>query len=221
MTRRGVRSPQPRVDLRRDDDAMESSMTLPPIASRGDRQLGFVAAALRAFAFLEHLGFAVVRREPTLIRFESESVFINVYHGRSSYQVGLELGRLQRGELYSLHEVLGGMAPNDLDRARCQTADPATLARCLTSIADTVERNCQLLLVGNDRAFERLDSVVAPMRKSTTLQAKFGAILDRADKAWDQKNLSEAASLYERAAPALDEMRRRRLKYLRSRAKRP
>jgi len=196
-------------------------MTLRSIADGENGRLGFVAAALKAFAFLEDLGFSVVRREPTLLRFESESVFINVYHGRSSYQVGLELGRLQGDELYSLHEVLSGMAPNDLDRARCQTVDPATLVRCLTSIAETVKRNCQLLLVGNDKAFRRLNSVVSPMREATTLQAKFGAILDRADQAWEQKNLSEAASLYERAAPALDETRRRRLEYLHSRAKRP
>ncbi len=196
-------------------------MTLSPIAGGGDGRLGFVAAALKAFAFLDHLSFSVVRRESTLIRFESGSVFINVYHGRSSYHVGLELGRLQEGELYSLHEVLSATAPSELDRARCQTADPATLARCLTSMAETVERNCQLLLMGDDTAFEKLESVVTSMRKAATLQATFGAILDRADQAWEHKNLSEAANLYEQAAPALDEKRRRRLEYLRSRAKRP
>ncbi|MBU6429643.1 MAG: hypothetical protein KGR26_11565 [Cyanobacteria bacterium REEB65] len=183
-------------------------------------RLGFADAAARAFALLLRRGFVLARREGTRLRFESRYVFVNVYHGRSSYEVGLEIGRTHYGDLYSLHEVLSAVAPESIALARCQTSERETLERCLVAIADSVERNCQGLLAGDDKAFEQLMSKVAPMRESATLKAQFGAIIERADRAWESKDLTEAADLYERAERALDETRQRRLGYLRSRAER-
>jgi hypothetical protein len=138
-----------------------------------------------------------------------------VYHGRSSYQIGLELGRLHHGDRYSLHELLTAVAPDEVGRARCQTSDPKVLERCLSAIADVVAKKCGPLLGGDAVSFENLRSSVAPMRKTATLQARFGAILDRADQAWEAKDLRLATDLYQQAEPALNETRCRRLKYLR------
>lgn len=180
-------------------------------------RLDFVDLALKAFGFLLDGGFSVARRDETLLRFESSDVFVNVYHGRSSYEVGLELGRLQEGEMYSLHEVLTAVAPGEVQRARCQTTDREMLARCLDVIAEKVEQRCQLLLAGDSIAFEKLRSAVAPQRKAITLEAQFGAIVDRADRAWEAEDLHAAMNLYEQAIPALDRKGARRLQYLRER----
>jgi len=189
-------------------------MSIDEMASSGRGRLGFIELALSAFAFLLRIGFEVVRREPTRLVFESPVVFVNVYHGRSSYQVGLEIGCREAGDKYSLHELLAAVAPSEVDRARCQTSDPEVLERCLSTIADIVERTCGSLLSGNADAFEELRAAVAPRRKAITLEAQFGAIVDRADQAWAAKDLGRAEELYQRAEPALDETRRRRLKYL-------
>lgn len=195
-------------------------MTLASSSGEGGGRLGFADAAARAFAFLLRSGFALVLREETRLRFESPGVFINVYHGRSSYQVGLEIGRIHDGDLYSLHELLIAVAPENVEWARCQTTDPEALERCLTAIADTVDRKCRSLLAGSREAFEQLQRVVVPMRESATLEAQFGALIDLADRAWERKDFGAAVDLYEKAAGALDETRRRRLEYLRSHAKR-
>src|SRR6266508_1197859 len=55
--------------------------------------LGFAPAATQAFSFLvERLGFRLAKQEPTFVRYESKSVFVNIYHGRSSYEIGVEVG---------------------------------------------------------------------------------------------------------------------------------
>lgn len=190
-------------------------MNLSVISGGGAGRLGFADLVLRAFGFLLQLGFVVARREGTLVRFEKDNVFVNVYHGRSSYQVGLELGRIHEGDTYSLHELLSATSPADIEQARCQTTDPEILGRCLSSIATTIEQRCGFLLKGDACAFEKLDAAVAPGRRAVTLQAQFGAIIGRADKAWESKDFSEAAALYERSEPGLDETRMRRLEYLR------
>ena len=189
-------------------------MSINDSAKSGQGRLGFIELALSSFAFLLRIGFDLVRREPTRLVFESPVVFVNVYHGRSSYQVGLEIGRLEAGDKYSLHELLAAVAPSEVERARCQTSDPEVLERCLASIAAIVARTCGSLLAGDADAFEDLRVAVAPRRKAVTLEAQFGAVVHRADQAWEAKDLGRAEELYQRAEPALDETRRRRLRYL-------
>jgi len=56
--------------------------------------LRFAELTQRHFAFIEAQGFQRVRGEPTFVRFESPALFLNIYHGRSSFEIGAELGRL-------------------------------------------------------------------------------------------------------------------------------
>jgi hypothetical protein len=189
-------------------------MSFTGIPGDGEGRLGFVELALKAFAFLLRLGFTVVKRDGTLVRFESSRVFVNVYYGRRSYSVGLELGRILDGDMYTLYEVLSALAPADIARASCQTNDPNVLERCLGEIAEAVERVCPSLLAGDAAAFEGLRSTVSRMREALTIRYQFGGIIKRADLAWDAKDFGKAADLYEKATPGLDETRRRRLEYL-------
>lgn len=56
-------------------------------------KLGFAGAAEDAFRFLvANCGFRLVSRAPTYVRYESQAVFVNIYHGRSSYEIGVEVG---------------------------------------------------------------------------------------------------------------------------------
>lgn len=59
----------------------------------GRSELGFVQAVRSSFAFLEKVGLQVVREESTLVRFESCNRFVNVFHGRGSYELGVDFGR--------------------------------------------------------------------------------------------------------------------------------
>ena len=112
-------------------------MSLRPIDGGSEGRLDFTTFVLREFAFLFQLGFSVARKESTLVRFESKTCFPNVYHGRSSHAVGVELGRIRQGDMYSLYEVLAAVSPANVDRARFQVSDPAELERCLSLVAST------------------------------------------------------------------------------------
>lgn len=64
------------------------------MASGADRSgLGFDDAVVKQFVFLESFGLFVTRSEPTFVRYESEERFVNVFHGRLSYEIGVEVGR--------------------------------------------------------------------------------------------------------------------------------
>src|SRR5260221_318053 len=57
--------------------------------------LRFPEEVKRQFAFLEALGFRCVRAEPTLVRYESPAIGINIHQGRKSYEIGLEIEPMQ------------------------------------------------------------------------------------------------------------------------------
>lgn len=175
----------------------------------------FPDLALDAFAFLGDIGFRVVRREALLVRLASDAVSVTIYVGRSSFQVGLEVGRTDRPEIYSLHEVLMAFAPEDIAKARCQAVDYNVLVRCLSAIAKTIRACCRDLLEGDSEAFATLRETASGLRRATTLEAQYGATIDDADRAWRENARDTAAALYAEAEPALNETRRRRLAYMR------
>jgi len=177
-------------------------------------RLAFAELAAEAFLFLLRIGFTVARREATLLRFESDAVFVNIYHGRRSYQIGVEIGRLNGQEKFSLHELLVAFGPDEVDKARYQTSESEPVKRYLAEIAATLDTKCRDVLVGDADAFEMLERVTSVSRQAATLQAQYGPIVRQADKAWEDKNLDLAATLYRASEPALDKTRRRRLEYL-------
>src|ERR1700680_1402044 len=61
-------------------------------------KLGFQEAVLSGFKFLSEFGFRPVEQKVTFVRYESSQVFVNVYHGRASYELGVEVGRLTEPE---------------------------------------------------------------------------------------------------------------------------
>ena len=58
-------------------------------------QFGFKDAVLSSFKFLGDFGLRRVEEKLTLVRYESSEVLLNVYHGRASYELGVEIGRLK------------------------------------------------------------------------------------------------------------------------------
>ena len=94
---------------------------LKPTAGPDRARLGFTEAVLSSFSFLtKDFNFCVVKTEPTFVRYESPSVFANIYHGRASFELGFESGRLNDGSgreehPYSLDVII------ELMRAREET----------------------------------------------------------------------------------------------------
>jgi hypothetical protein len=70
---------------------------------QGRGHLGFPQAVRDAFRFLQTFGFKEVGADDTIVRYATERVFLNIYHGRSSYELGIEIGpRSDQQKGYSL-----------------------------------------------------------------------------------------------------------------------
>ena len=69
---------------------------------------GYTNSALARFAYLvTDYGFHVATTDATIVRFVSPKVFVNVYHGRMSLELGVEVGLLTDGSAYGTDYRLG------------------------------------------------------------------------------------------------------------------
>ncbi len=56
-------------------------------------KLGFKEAVVASFDYLSSYGLQCVGTDVTFVKYDSPKVFVNVYHGRGSYELNVEIGR--------------------------------------------------------------------------------------------------------------------------------
>ena len=185
------------------------------------RPTSFVNTVIRVFGFLSAEGFRITEENPGGVRYETSRAFVAVFLEPGSYAIDVRMG-LGRSDGFLLGEVVSALAPGERRPTTFQASTEGALDYCMREIAALIADHCLAYLRCDARAIETVERVAAAARqersRKATLLATFGAVLVRADAAWQHRQLDEAQSLYTEAEPALDDTRRRRLRYLRSRA---
>jgi hypothetical protein len=186
------------------------------VVDRAD--LRFVEAVQAAFRFLvEDLGFRLVNLEPpTFVRYESAATFLNVYHGRRSYEINVEIGRIADpvGRSYRLPDVLNALLGQD-DRRQTyfQASDPQGVRRCVHAVAELVAGHYRSLLKGDDEAFSRVAAQTAEAARALTKEVVQRPVREAAEKAWHARNYAKVRELYESIDDDLSPVERKRLEY--------
>jgi len=182
-------------------------------------QLGFAEAVLTAFDFLvESYGFRVTRAEPTLVRFESQRVFVNIYHGRSSYELGLEIGRLigESGEgehPFSLDTILMLDGAQNPPKALFQASTSQDVNDCVHKLASLVRKYAASALAGDNLTFKRLAEIRAKMSAEIHHAMRLRDIRAEADQAWKERNYPRVLELYESVKSDLTASEVKKLEY--------
>lgn len=186
-------------------------------------RLGFEQAVRSRFEFLEtHYGMRVVQSEPTLVRYESEALFVNVYHGRSSYELAFEVGRKSNDD-----ELERPFRPDDFIRL----SDPEQ-AKALRYFAATtfeeVERGVERLAADfrgkAERAFTNADLFETMKRARLAAASEYADDVHerqtrpKAEAAFRRGDFAKAARLYESFESRLAPSERRKLEISRRKA---
>lgn len=169
-----------------------------------DRErLRFVDAVRSSFGFLEPLGFEVVVEFSTLVRYESASVFVVVFHGRGSYELGVEIGhRIEvDGQLvhekFALADVVSLAVP--LEESGFQsfaTTDAEQLPGFLAELAEWTGRYGGPALGDEPGVFTQLRA--AGVKRSEAMQDAWRAtrLRDAAEAAWRMKDYPRVVDAY-------------------------
>jgi hypothetical protein len=176
----------------------------------------FVAVVESAFSFLvEDYGFRMVGTDVTLVRFAADKMFLNVYHGRQSYEIGVEVGRPASAYRYRLPEVLGALLgeSGQQDAYYLQSSSREGLRRCVEAAARLVKAHYGPVLSGNPDVLERIGALTTRRNEEYTRRVVQQPIRDAAHRAWLAKDFAMVARCYGSIREDLSPPERRRLTY--------
>jgi len=164
--------------------------------------LHFDMAVLEIFGFLESMGFSILQICSTLVRYGKDELEVNIYHGRSSYEIGFEISR--KGVKYPIGTILEVSDRNLVDTYRDYAATtPAAVIKGLSGLAKLVRQYATPALEGSAEVFEELAKESQRAIDRRALEVRASQIRPRAEEAFRKHQYRQAAELYDQILPSL------------------
>jgi hypothetical protein len=184
-------------------------------------ELGFSEALIREFNFLEKKGFRSTQKNVTLVRYESERVFVNVYHGRASYELNVEIGLRpaladEPERPFSIGEIIelrSGQREGEFTPPQSNT--PEGVRKFVSQLASLVKRYAEPALAGDRLFFEQLSRLRVEKSEAYLRELKLKAMRRAVDTAWHEKDYASVIKLYEPLQENLTPAELKKLSYAR------
>jgi hypothetical protein len=191
-------------------------------------KLGFKEAVLSSFTFLRGYGFSPVRAESTFVRYEAtrpssgKSLFLNVYHGRGSYELGVEIGLCDQDQAtLTLPLILEWAAREQRkepgQKAIFQVSTRDGVKRFVPKLAELVQKHAKPFLKGDIKAYQ---SAAEHVRRGSALYEKdmqLRRVREQAEGAWHGKDYEQVVNVYEPFKEDLSQSENMRLEYAKKR----
>jgi hypothetical protein len=154
--------------------------------------LRFADEVKRCFAFLEVRGFRCTRSEATLVRFESAELAINIYHGRQSYEIGLQIENMRGSDSYSFSEFLRLIHNERTEQYRNYAS------HTVEGVAEGVKQLAELFLecydaglLNGSELFSRLKLQREAWARNYALETQLKQARKKAKSAWAEKDFCQ------------------------------
>lgn len=181
-------------------------------------QLGFNGAVLSHFKFLCDLGFLPVEEEVTFVRYESSTVFVNAYHGRTSYELGVEIGRLKEPKTkLSIFDVIRWAGAEKAEgfgqHVMFQVSSREGVQQFVAKLAVLVKKYAVPLLRADDDAYRTALEFRAKRYADEVKEGNLRVVRTKADAAWQAKDYGQVVELYNAVREDLTEVETKKLSY--------
>jgi hypothetical protein len=185
-------------------------------------QLGFTSEVLSSFHFLvEDYSFKSVKTDITFVRYESESIFINIYHGRKSYELGVEIGKLEKDPSvqefgYTIGEIMDFVGVRkDLKFTFFQSSNKDQIKILVRKLAEYVKIYAGPILNGDLKILEKVQILQKEKSDAYIKEMNLRHIREMADAAWKQKDYVKFVGLYSSVEDDLTPAEAKKLEYAR------
>jgi len=181
-------------------------------------ELRFKEAVLSSFKFLGDAGLRPVQQEMTFVRYESPEVFVNVYHGRASFELGVEIGRLKNPNnkltLYDIVAWAGAEKTEGLGQhVNFQVSSREGVQEFVPKLAALVKKHAAPFLRGDAAAFDSALEIQAERAKNYAKGVNLSQVRRKADAAWQAKDYALVVDLYGPVREDLTEVEAKKLVY--------
>jgi hypothetical protein len=203
---------------------METDMNSEHTSTFDWGQLGFVPEVLSAFSFLStDYGFAPIRVETTFVRYESASLFVNVYHGRRSFELGVEIGLLQKSpgtqeDWFSIGDIMDLTGVREKHRYTFfQASTRERVTMLIPRLAEYVKEYAKPIFEGDLQIFERLEDLRGKKSDAYVKDMDLRQIRPKAEEAWHKKDYAKLVELYNSMKDDLTVVESKKLEYAQKR----
>lgn len=178
----------------------------------GRSRFNFEKKVREVFAFLSDLGFSEVESLPTLVRYQSGDIEVDIYHGRQSYEIGA--GVTVSGIRYAISEIIQASDPEMFKQFRyAMTATPEGVAKALEDLSLLMKRYGNPALEGDQKFITVLEKQGKQWSEDYALDVLAEQLRPKASEAFRQKDYSMAVDLYSRIRERLSTAELKKLSF--------
>jgi hypothetical protein len=173
------------------------------------------AIAKESFRFLvDAYGYLPHNTKNDSVEFVKDDLVVEVFQESGSFMIYIEIGRRSTGESYLLHEILKALVPEKHLKAQCSGNGAIKMRHCLNHLSQLCQQHLHDILSSDALTWQKVEESAKIDRNRYTLECQYGAIKDRANRAWDRKEWDLARRLYEESKPILSNTELKRLDML-------
>jgi hypothetical protein len=179
------------------------------------KKLNFPEIVQKHFSFLNNYGYKINQRNETFVQYTGKEKFINIFHGRKSYELGLEIGSLKNPEnTYSIYSLLMLIDKKKADNYKVYAARTVTsIEEGLTNLAEHF-RFCISSETFNDaNIFGLLYKQRLIKNHEYALNVKLAHMREALEKAWSNKNYRIVVEILEPFEKNLTSVEAKKLTY--------
>jgi hypothetical protein len=182
-------------------------------------KLGFKDAVLSSFKFLIELGLHPVDEKITFVRYESSEVYVNVYHGRASFELGVEIGRLKEPEkeklgIYDIVAWAGAEKAEGFGQhVMFQVSSRQGVQEFVPKLACLVQKYAIPFIKGDATAYREALEVRSRAAAEYVKQVNLRQTRSKAEAAWHEKDYSQVVELFRPVREHLSEVEAKKLAY--------
>jgi hypothetical protein len=181
-------------------------------------KLQFKEAVLSSFKFLDDIGLRPIKQEMTFVRYESPEVFVNVYHGRASFELGVEIGRLKESNnKLTLFDIVAWAGAEKAEgfgqHVMFQVSSREGVQEFVPKLAALVKKYAAPFLRGEGAAFNSALEIQSDRWKEYTKDVNLSQMRRKADAAWHAKDYAQVVDLYGPVRGDLTEVEAKKLAY--------
>lgn len=183
--------------------------------------LQFPQKVKQYFLFLEQrYNFRCIQEEITFVRYKRSDIHIDVYHGRGSFEAGVEFGQISAGESYSLEMLVTlldeGVAKDFWPRF---SRTPEKLDQTLQNAAHGLLKYGISILEGNyNDIFDKLDELGEKRITEFNLKSNINHYRPRGYEAFKAGDYAKAVEFYSQIEEALTPVEKKKLELAKKRS---
>jgi hypothetical protein len=181
-------------------------------------RLGFKDAVQSSFKFLTGFGLCPVEEKSTFVRYESPEVFVNIYHGRASFELGVEVGRLtEPNEKVTLYDIVARAGAEKTEgfgqQVMFQVSSREGVQKFVPKLARLLEKYGTPFLKAESNAYRAVHEARSHSALDYEKEVNLRDVRRRAETAWHAKDYAQVVELYGPVRDDLNEVEAKKLAY--------